>query len=432
MSWVRNLLPESRALTPARLFGLALDQNAYSPSGIAVDQEKALTMSAMWGAINLLSSDISALPVKAVRVRSGQQTDVDPPPAWMVAPNERDVNMTFIEHISQVVISLLLDGNAFVLMLPDVAALAGLEVLNPKKVDVRKRKDGTPYFVMLGPGNQPEQEFDGTEVLHIPWIRPAGQLRGKSPVDAQATNIGTALAAEEFAARFFANGAHMSGVIEYPPGVEPNQGQIDDLLRRFSIRHGGLRKSHAVGALTSGAKFHEMSVKPVDSQLIEAQQWAVEQVARCYNIPPHMLGSQISGGQAYASVEQKAQDYVTHAILPIVVRLEDAYSRLLPRGQSLKFNLNGLVRGDIMARWRAYRFGWETGTLTIDDILRLENMDETGDKVGQTRWVPLNFAPADLVIAGKVQPRPGGSGMGGDSGGRAFLSGPEAEGDTHE
>lgn len=423
MSWVRSLLPELRVLTPARLFGLALDQNAYSPSGVSVDQEKALTMSAMWGAVNLLSSDISALPVKAIRLRSGLQTDVDPPPLWMTTPNERDVNMTFIEHVSQVVISLLLDGNAFVLMLPDVGNIQGLEVLNPRKVDIKKRPDGTPYFILragsLGQDDLEDRSFDGTEVLHIPWIRLPGQARGKSPVEAQRTNIGTALAAEEFAARFFANGAHMSGVIEYPPGVEPNQQQLDDLIRRFTIRHGGVRKSHAVGALTSGAKFHEMSVNPVDSQLIEAQQWTVEQVARCYNIPPHMLGSQIPGGQAYASVEQKAQDYVTHAILPIVVRLEDTYSRLLPRGQSLKFNLNGLVRGDIMARWRAYRFGWETGTLTIDDILRLEDMDPTGDNIGTTRWVPLNYAPADQVLSGAIQPGGGAGGPGGDSGGRS-------------
>lgn len=376
-------------------FGLALDSVGSSASGVSIDQSNALQIAAVWACVRLLANSVSTLPLDAYLRTSSKRQELDPQPTWIENPVPDDPSTTRVEHFSQVVTSLLLDGNSFTMVQPFVGKPAELHVLDPRKVTIR-RENGRPLYDVRDDRNRLLGTLDAQECIHIPLLRKPGTLRGQSPIEAFAQGLGLASAAEEFAARFFGNGAVMSVGIEYPEGVEPTETQVNELRKSFAKKHQGLRRSHAVGILTGGAKFHDMSVKPEESQFIETQKWTVEQIARIYGIPPHMIQSQEPGAVAFASVEHRSIEYVRDGVVPLTERIQVAYNRLLGPRQYLKFNMDGLLRGETKARWDAYKAAWEVGALSINKILALEDMDPIGPD-GDMHFVPLNYAPLDQI-----------------------------------
>jgi len=175
---------------------------------------------------------------------------------------------------------------------------------------------------------------------------------------------------------------------------EPTEEQIRKVLRGLEKRHKGNKNAWTLGALTGGATLHELMVKPSDLQMIESEEWTLEQYARTLGIPPSMLGSQKPGAVAYASVEQRSIDYVVHAIVPIVTRIEKAYSRLLPRGSYIKFNVRGLLRGDLQTRYSAYQTGLQSKFLTRDEVRGWEDLEPFGGKDGGFLETPNNNPPS--------------------------------------
>lgn len=396
MTSLLGRLLERRALTASNFFGFATGDTLNTKAGVAVTQDTATRMSAVFGAQALITDDIASLPLKAFRDRAGQVTEITPPPSWMRLPSPLDPNITMVEHISEVVLSILSDGNSFTGVLSDFANPTELIVFDPQKVDVKAGPNGAPVYLLRDFRDQyTNLEYGPMQVIHISYMRKAGKLRGLSPIEALSEAIGSGIAAEEFSSYFFGNGANMQGVIEVPREAgELTTEQIESMRRAMKMQHTGLKNSHAIGILQGGAHLNEMTVKPSDALLIEAQQWSVEQIARAFKIPPHLLGSQVRSGQSYASVEQKSQDYVTHAIAPLTTRIQTAYSRLLPLGSKVEFDLRGLLRADAVARATYYNQMMQTGGITPNIIAELENYP-TFDG-GDNHYLPTNnLSPID-------------------------------------
>jgi HK97 family phage portal protein len=298
------------------------------------------------------------------------------------------------------IVSLLLDGNAFIRVFRDEQGqVLNLVVLNPAKVDIQRNGLGRVMFRHEG-----EKSLLSTdEVLHIPDVVRPGHIRGTSRVDALKDNFGLAMALESYAARFFGQGVTMTGHIEFPGNLTPEQAK--ELSESFSARHGGFRKSHKVGILSAGAKFVSDQLDNDKSQFIDSRRMAVEDVARAFNIPPHLLG--LPGTNTYASVEQNNIGFVTHTLRPIVSKMETALSTLLstlPGGENafIKFSMDGLLRGDSTSRFAAYSTGIQAGYLTVNDIRRLEDLFpiEGGD-VLRVPLANINIDAADLVAEDK-------------------------------
>lgn len=397
MTSLLGRLISQRALHASNFFGYATGDTINTKSGVAVTQDTATRMSAVFGAQALLTDDIATLPLKPYRNRADRGKEELALPSWLVSPVPDDPNVTIVDHLSQVVLSILSDGNAFIVASPTFGNASMLHILDPQKVDVKLGPDGLPIYLLRdNRGLESGTQFGPMDLLHIAYMRKPGRLRGLSPIEAMSEAIGSGLAAEQFSSYFFGNGANMQGVIEVPREAgEMTADQITNLSQQFRIKHQGLKNSHAIGVLQGGAHFQEMTVKPSDALLIEAQQWSVEQIARAYKIPPHLLGSQSKGsGHTYASVEQKSQDYVTHAIAPLTTRIATAYSRLLPRGSWVEFNLNGLLRADAVGRAEYYQKMLNSGGITPNRIAELENEPtfEGGDK----HYIPVNnLAPIE-------------------------------------
>jgi HK97 family phage portal protein len=216
-------------------------------------------------------------------------------------------------------------------------------------------------------------------------VRP-GDIRGMARVEALKDNFGLSLALESYAARFFSNSATPQGIIEFPGNL--NAEQAENLRRGFDSAHRGLKKAHKTGVLSGGASWKATGLDPEDSQLELSRRLAVEDVARAFNIPNHMLG--VQGSTAYASVEQDSIFFVQHTLRPIVQKLETAFTPLLAEvagGETafVRFNLDGLLRGDSQARASAYSIGLQSGYYTVNDIRRFEDL------------IPMTNATADQV-----------------------------------
>jgi len=188
----------------------------------------------------------------------------------------------------------------------------------------------------------------------------------------------------------------MAGVIEFPGNLSAEQ--ASELARGFDNRHKGWKRGHKTGVLSGGATFKPTQVDPEKSQAIEARRLAVEDVARIFNVPPHLLG--LPGTNSYASVEQNNLAWVTHGLRPIIQKIEDGFSPLLSRSPGgadafLKFNIDGLLRADIQSRMSAYSTGLQSGFLTINDVRRLEDLPPMDDAAANVVRVPL--ANVDLT-----------------------------------
>jgi HK97 family phage portal protein len=228
------------------------------------------------------------------------------------------------------------------------------------------------------------------EIIFIADLVRPGDIRGMARVEALKDNFGLSIALESYAARFFSNSATPQGIIEFPGNL--NSDQAENLRRGFDSAHRGLKKSHKTGVLSGGATWKATGVDPEDSQLELSRRLAVEDVARAFNIPNHMLG--VQGSTAYASVEQDSIFFVQHTLRPIVQKLETAFSPLLsetPGGETafIRFNLDGLLRGDSQARATAYSIGLQAGYYTVNDIRRLEDLTPQTDPTADQVRVPL-------------------------------------------
>jgi HK97 family phage portal protein len=392
-----NNLFESRAISFQTIWGTGGDIEILNQAGTVVNPETVFKVNAIFSAVSLISDTISTLPVDSYIRRDGARFAFRPRPAWVQQP---DIDTTKEAFYGSLIVSLLLDGNGFVRVFRDGSGrVINMTVINPSKVEIRKNKVGEVVYVYEGEG----KPLNKNEMLHIPDVVRPGEIRGISRVIALKDNFGLALALESYAARFFGQGATTQGLIEFPGNLTPEQAK--QLVDGFDARHRGFRKAHKTGVLSGGAKYVNTSVENDKAQFIDSRRMAVEDVARAFNIPPHLLG--LPGTNTYSSVEQNNIAFVTHTLRPIVQKLESAFTPLManePGGSTafIKFTLDGLLRGDANSRFSAYSVGLQAGYLTINDIRRLEDLPPVeGGEIIRVPLANVNIDAAELVATDK-------------------------------
>lgn len=384
---------EERAISFQSIWG-AGDSFAFTTeAGTNIDQVQAMKINAFYACVLLISDTISTLPVDSFIRRDGDRVPYRPQPTWVQRP---DVDLLRSEHYQQVLISLLLDGNAFVRVFRDNSGqVINLVVIDPYRVTVTRNKVTREIEYIID-----EDEFKPVskrDMLQITELRKAGELRGMSRVTELKDNLGLTTALQSFASRFFGQGATTSGIIETAQSL--NSDQAKQLVDGFNQRHSGFRKSNRTGLLTGGAKFVRTGVNPDEAQMLDSRKLAIEEVARMFRVPPHMIGVTTPGAMSYASVEQNNINFVTHTLRPYVAKIEDAYSALLPDAAFIRFNVDGLLRGDFATRMNGYSIGSQAGFLSVNDIRRFEDLRPV--EGGDVYRVPL--ANVDLGAASLVE-----------------------------
>jgi HK97 family phage portal protein len=358
---------EERAITYQTLWGAAADLVARNTwSGSIVTEDTSLRLGTLYAAVRLLTDAVATLPVDTFQRVDGQRVPYRPKPIWVDSP---DIGVTRQDHFMQVMVSLLLDGSSFTRIYRNEGGeVVALVVLAPRDVVV-ERIPGTGEIQYRW---KRDTILRADEVLQISELLPPGQLRGLSRVEMCKEVIGHAMALDEFSSRFFGQGSITSGIIESP--AQLNKEQAQDLKQGFEGGHKGLRKSHLVGVLSGGAKFTKTGVDPEEAQLLASREFAVEEIARIFRIPPTMLGVTKPGASSHNSVDAQGIQFAQYTLRPYVEKIETAYSTLLPAGAFMKFNMDGIQRGDLATRFQAYSTGIQGGFLSINDIHRLEDM----------------------------------------------------------
>jgi len=382
---VFNKLWEDRAVSFQTIFETGDDIVFSSVAGTYVNEDNAYQIAAVWSAVSLISDTIGTLPVDVFYRNGGNREPFRPKPSWVAQP---DVNFpghsTFYKSV---LVSLLIDGNAFVRIFSNPRGeVVNLVVLNPHQVEVSRNGLGRLMFTVVGE----DKPLSSEEVIYIPDLLKPGTIRGVSRVTAMKENLALGKSLEMYAATFFGSGTTLQGVIEYPNAL--TQEQAESLRNSFDNAHKGWRKSQRTGVLSGGATFKSTQADPEKSQALEARRMAVEDVARIWRIPSHMLN--LPGTNTYSSVEQNLISFTTHTLRPYVTLLEESFTPLMARYPGgadafLRFNMNGLLRADIQSRFSAYSTGIQSGFLTINDIRGWEDLEaQEGEAATQVR-VPL-------------------------------------------
>jgi len=385
---------EQRAVSFQTVWGSGDFVDIQSNSGTIVNSDTAFQVNAIFSAISLISDTISTLPIDAYINRDGTSRAFRPRPEWVQRP---DVDTTKSAFYGSVIVSLLLEGNAFIRVYTDSNnEIVNMVVLNPLDVEIKRNGLGRVMFQVQGES----RALSAEEVIFIPDVVRPGHIRGVSRVEALKENFGLAIALQNYAARFFGQGTQTSGVLEVPGNLTAEQAKA--MQEAFDSRHKGWGRAHKTAIITGGAQYKPTNVPNDQAQFLDSRRLAVEDVARAFNIPPHLLG--LPGTTSYASVEQNNLAWVTHCIRPIAEKIENALSPLMsryPGGERayIAFNLDGLLRADIQARTTAYSTLVQAGVMSVNDVRVREDLTPIDDESANTVRVPLanvNIGAANL------------------------------------
>jgi len=407
---------EQRAISFQQVWGSGGFFGQPTRAGVTINQDNSLRIATLYACVRLLSDTVSTLSADTYRRVDGVRVPFRPRPLWLDSPDP-DLANTRDDFVSQIMVSLLLDGNAFIHIVRNAGDIVALVVIDPMRVLVRRNPDHQVEYAL----KDTNVVFAREDVLHITEMRKPGALRGISRIDQLKEALGLTAALDDFAARFFGQGSTTSGIIEVPGSLTREQAK--DLIDAFEEGHRGLSQAHRPGVLFGGAAFKKTGVDPNEAQMIESRRAQVEEVAKAFRVPLHMLSTAIPGAMSYASVEQNAIQFATYTIRPYVAKIENALTTLLPSGVFVKFNMDSILRGDIQTRFSAYSTGTQAGFLSVNDIRRLEDLSpvdggdqyrvplanvslpaaaltETDHKVAMaTKLIQVGFDPSATMVA---------------------------------
>jgi HK97 family phage portal protein len=374
----------NRAISYQTIFETGDDIAIGNLAGTHVTEKSVFQINAVYRAVSLIADTISTLPIDVYVSRDGARYAYRPKPQWMIQP---DIAFPREAFYNQAIVSLLIDGNAFIRLFTNrQGQIVNMVVLNPLQVEVKRHSDGRLIFTVEGENKPLRQD----EILHIPDLIQPGSVRGISRVKMLKEDFGLAIALRNFSSTFFGSGTALNGIIEFPGNL--TQEQATELQENFSNRHRGWRKSQKVGVLTGGATFRPTQVDPEKSQAIEARRMAVEDVARAFGIPNHLMG--IPGTTSYASVEESNRQFISSTLRPIASKIENGMTSLMPRypgGDSayVRFTFEALLRADLASRASAYSTGLQSGWLSVNDVRSWEDLRPIPEPAADQPRVPL-------------------------------------------
>ena len=349
-------------------------------AGTFVDEQTTLSVPGLWRGVTLISDTIGALPIHAYR--GDQRIEPMPPILERPYPNE-----TRIETMSAIAASLVIHGN-YIAVLGDIGANGYPESLYPvsaSRVHVDRIEGRLSYKIN-------DELFDGERVMHIKNFAMPGQIVGVGIVAAQRQGIGSALAMQEYAAKYFDGGAQPTGIL-YSDNADLSQDEADMLKAVWMRHYGGTSREPAV--LNASTKFEQLSDNAKDSQLVESREFSLTEIANMLGLPGYYLGAPNSS-RTYSNVEQEQLQFL-RGITPLLTRIESAFTDLLPRGQYAKFNTDALLRSDTLTRYQAHKIALESGFLTVDEVRSdFENRPPIGEPetTGEELEIP-NEEPLD-------------------------------------
>lgn len=352
-----------------------------SSSGKVVTERSAMQMTAVYACVRILSEAIAGLPLHMYRYKEdgGKEKAIDHP-LYQLLHDEPNPEMSSFVFRETLMTHLLLWGNAYAQIIRNgKGEIVALYPLMPNKMTVSRDEDGQLYYTYQK--SQDELPKDGgytvtlhpSDVLHIPGLGFDG-LVSYSPIAMAKNAIGLAIATEEYGSKFFANGAATSGVLEHPGTIKDPSRVRESWQQTF----GGSANSNKIAVLEEGMKYTPISISPEQAQFLETRKFQINEIARIFRVPPHMVGDLEKS--SFSNIEQQSLEFVKYTLDPWVIRWEQSIHRTLLTADEkkvyfVKFNVEGLLRGDYQSRMNGYATARQNGWMSANDIRELENLD---------------------------------------------------------
>ena len=375
-------------------------------SGKPVNERTAMQTTAVYACVRILAEAVASLPLHVYEYQDdGGKKLVHDHPLYYLLHDEPNPEMTSFVFRETLMSHLLIWGNAYAQIIRDGAGrVLGLYPLLPDKMEVQRDDKGNIYYVYSrnSDENPMFQEYGNIklkseDVLHIPGLGFDG-LIGYSPIAMAKNAVGMTLACEEYGASFFANGANPGGVLEHP-GVLKDPSKVRE---SWNSVYRGVNNAHKIAVLEEGMKYQQIGIPPEEAQFLETRKFQINEIARLYRIPPHMVGD--LDKSSFSNIEQQSLEFVKYTLDPWVIRWEQSLQRslLLPGEKGkyfIKLNVDGLLRGDYQSRMNGYAVGRQNGWFSANDIREMENMNPIPDEEGGNLYL-INGAMTKLADAG--------------------------------
>lgn len=366
--------------------------NAYSflmgasSSGRRVTERTAMQMTAVYSCVRILSETLASLPLHIYESFETNSRKAIKHPLYKLLHDEPNPEMTSFIFRETLMTHLLLWGNAYAQIIRNgKGEVLALYPLMPDRMRVDRDEYGQLYYEYLLSDSDANARESGAvrlstqDILHIPGLGFDG-LVGYSPIAMAKNAIGMAIATEEYGAAFFANGATPSGILTHPGVIKNPEAMRESWSKGF-----GGRNSHKVAILEEGMNYTPISIAPNEAQFLETRKFQLNEIARIFRVPPHMVGDLEKS--SFSNIEQQSLEFVKYTLDPWVSRFEQAMTRRLltddeKKKYYIKFNVDGLMRGDYQSRMNGYATARQNGWMSANDIRALENLDLISDEEG--------------------------------------------------
>lgn len=376
-----------------------------SNSGKNVNERSAMQMTAVYACVRILSESIAGLPVHLYQyVDSGSKQKALEHPLYRLLHDEPNPEMTSFVFRETLMTHLLLWGNAYAQIIRNgKGQVVALYPLMPNRMSVDRDDKGHLFYQYQMQDSDAPTAKSGTvilkpaDVLHVPGLGFDG-LVGYSPIAMAKNAIGLSIATEEYGAKFFANGATPSGILEYPGTVK----NPEAIRESWNAGFGGSSNAHKVAVLEEGMKYTPIAISPNEAQFLETRKFQIDEIARIFRVPPHMVGDLEKS--SFSNIEQQSLEFVKYTLEPWIVRWEQSLNRALlteteKAAYFVKFNVDGLLRGDYQSRMNGYATARQNGWMSANDIRELENLDLIPDELGGNLYL-INGNMTKLQDAG--------------------------------
>jgi len=387
-----------------------------STSGKPVNERTAMQTTAVYACVRILAETVASLPLHIYQYTDIGKMRVYDHPLYRILHDEPNEEMTSFVFRETLMSHLLVWGNAYAQIIRDGRGqVLGLYPLLPDKIEVDRADNGEIYYIYSRNSDEnPNFHENGKiylrqqDVLHIPGLGFDG-LVGYSPIAMAKNAVGMTLACEEYGASFFANGANPGGVLEHP-GVLKDPAKVRESWHSV---YGGSRNAGKVAVLEEGMKYQQIGIPPEEAQFLETRKFQINEIARLYRIPPHMVGD--LDKSSFSNIEKQSLEFVKYTLDPWVVRWEQALCKtlLLPAEKQkyfIKLNVDGLLRGDYQSRMNGYSIGRQNGWLSANDIRLMEDLNPIPAEEGGDLYL-VNGSMTKLKDAGAFAMRSADGGM---------------------
>ena len=401
---ISNLNETRQSLTVQELANI-IGGGAISNAGPVVNETTAMKVSAVYACVGLIAGAISTLPLPIYERSGGTPKEVEHPYWWLLNEQpEPDVSSAvFWEYM---VSARLFYGDCFAEILrPSFRSnrVTGFRAHHPLRVQPFRDSQGD-LFYRVQPLVGEMYVLHPADIIHIPSLGYDG-IRSPSPITyAARQSVGTSLAAGEYSARFFSNGARPDFALKMKGNMTEDQARL--LRATWGERHGGVANSHLPAILTGGLEVQQLTLSAVDSQILQTSSWNLEEICRILGVPPFMVGSTEKSTSWGTGQENMGRGFVKYTLLRDLVKIAQEFNRKLwPNREKyfVKHDVSGIEKGDLKSENDALRVALgragEPGWMTINEVRHMkllppiEGGDEVNKGIGPGKSAPPDTPP---------------------------------------